>query len=355
MKTTQQENFYACRETCMFEDFERFSFETNTKTLKPVCQCIKRGKRWTMSLFDMTKRCSCQIQNTKKSSGLCVYLTDIRGNIPSPANEIAFFNGDTLDDTPKLHENIRLSLVISHCDENMSWMKNFLTHEIENVTIYSKCDFPIQHAPPGSKIISMPNYGRCDHSYANWMIQMKEEDATENHIVLFLKASRKTNHHPGMQYRSLRDMIRIAMINGFSCGYKSNSIYFHDTARLKNFNISEYKRKNIKSSYDNMGHYLDTMGIELPPTSPVCYGGNFAAKATRIYSRKTELEKTEKSLLRGDSIEEGHFVERLWAVLLSNPLNSNEIDVLQRIPTIVDPMEMGYVGRLISLADPAMT
>ena len=255
----------------------------------------------------------------------------------------------------KQDEDLRLSLVISHCNEDMSWMKDWLTYDIKDITIYSKCGSPIDYAPPGSKVITLPNYGRCDHSYAHWMIHMKEEDATDNHIVLFLKASRETEtnrgNHPGMNYRSFEDMLRIAMANGFSCGYSQKNIYFHDTIRMRDFALEEYKEaEDIKSPYVDMGHYLDAMNVELPtPICPVCYGGNFAAKASQIWKKRDVLEEIERSLMRGNSIEEGHFVERMWAGLLSRPLDSDEIDVLNRIQTEITPFKpaIGFAGRLV--------
>jgi len=287
----------------------------------------------------------------EKNCGTCVYQTDIRRNLPLSPVEVDFFNnGDALDRTPKLDKNLRLSLVISHCDEDMSWMKDFLTFDIKDVTIYSKCGSPINNAPPGSKIIKMPNYGRCDHSYANWMLHMEEKDATDNHIVLFLKASRESEgngSHTGFLYRSMQDMVRIAVANGFSCGYQRSDFYFHDTVKIRDFAMNDYKKENIKSSYANMGEYLDAMGAELPsPILPVCYGGNFAAKATQIWTKRNILKKIEQSLTRGDSIEEGHFVERMWAGLLSRPLDSDEIDVLNRIPTRTSNIKPAVFGRL---------
>jgi len=93
---------------------------------------------------------------------------------------------------------------------------------------------------------------------------------------------------------------------------------------MREFAVTDYKGQHIKSLYLSMGHYLDAMEIELPtPISPVCYGGNFVVKATQIYPKKDILKKMQDSLMRGDSIEEGHFVERIWAGLLSKPLDSD--------------------------------
>merc|ERR1712151_50604 len=228
-------------------------------------------------------------------------------------------------------------------------MKDFLkSYEMQNVTIYSKCNSTIDgYTPPGSKLIQMPNIGRCDHSNANWMANMIEEDATDNHIVLFIKASRYHVNHPGMVYRSLKDMIRIANVNGFACGYDGNGVYYHNTAYMRGFAVWNYKGVRVKSAHTNFGHWLDNMGIKLPePVSPVCYGGNFAVKAKQIYAKKSQTKMMEQSLTRGDSIEEGHFAERTWAGLLSYPLDSNQTDILQSIPTVTHQAQIGYVGYL---------
>ena len=50
----------------------------------------------------------------------------------------------------------------------------------------------------------------------------------------------------------------------------------------------------------------------------VCYGGTFAATATAVRrTPRSDWIALRDALTRGDNIEEGHFAERLWAVLLS--------------------------------------
>ena len=55
---------------------------------------------------------------------------------------------------------------------------------------------------------------------------------------------------------------------------------------------------------------------------PVCYGGGFSALADGV--RQLPLSAWEglrDALVRGDNIEEGHYAERLWAVLLAPRLH----------------------------------
>jgi hypothetical protein len=61
---------------------------------------------------------------------------------------------------------------------------------------------------------------------------------------------------------------------------------------------------------------------------------DFAASVENIYKQNMNMwMKLEISLTRGDNIEEGHFVERSWAALLSNPLEPLQIDAIQNYST----------------------
>merc|ERR1711862_755127 len=106
---------------------------------------------------------------------------------------------------------------------------------------------------PRSKIIDLPNVGRCDHSYAYWMKRMKKEDATDNHIVLFFKASRELITQ-GLFYRPFEDIIRIAIQHGFSC--EAEPIVkspYHKPSLLRTLRVLDYRDEQIASNYSNLG------------------------------------------------------------------------------------------------------
>jgi len=294
-----------------------------------------------------------KVDSIKKFNPHVIDWFPYNGVLTPNAASMDFYTGDTLGKTQEIDlSTVRLSLVISHCHEDMLWMQSLLEgFEINDVTIYSKCNVAINgYVPPGAKVIELPNYGRCDHSYAHFMTNMKEEDNTDNHYVLFLKASRRI-HQGGMTPRSLHDMIRIASHHGFSCELKhaENLLsHYHFTSQVTTYAITHYRRQMIKSPYENMGSWLDNLEIDMPtPIMPVCYGGVFVVKASQIFNKTNELQKIEESLKRGDNIEEGHFAERVWAGLLSYPLTSNETEMLYSVPSIVNPSPGGYVGGLL--------
>merc|ERR1712232_83757 len=66
---------------------------------------------------------------------------------------------------------------------------------------------------------------------------------------------------------------------------------------------------------------LPYTGLPSSTVVPVCYGGTFAASSSSISAAHKEFWPVlEESLRRGNHIEEGDFVKRLWAALLA-PLN----------------------------------
>jgi len=142
-------------------------------------------------------------------------------------------------------------------------------------------------------------------------------------------------------------MVRLASSsNGFGCygSPRKDASAYHDTTKLSQFVIGEYTRSKgyspngnipFRSSYVNLGAYWLAINVTLPQKLvPVCYGGIFAASVENIYKQDMKMwMKLEISLARGDNIEEGHFVERSWAALLSNPLELLQIEVLQNYST----------------------
>jgi hypothetical protein len=59
----------------------------------------------------------------------------------------------------------------------------------------------------------------------------------------------------------------------------------------------------------------------------------------------------EKTLARGDNIQEGHYAERSWARLLSTPLRKYQAEALWRYTMNVQRANFGVHGALIGEVD----
>ena len=258
-----------------------------------------------------------------------------------------------------------IDVVIAFCTGHLEWLGDYVSNLRQlsggvdpNVLIYTKCNRSVSSALNGKlkadeySVRKLPNYGRCDHTYA-WHLDAHERFAD---LTLFLKDTLNPDqpqsrllynvcptHYDGAMpidsVRPLKTFYRMATQDGFACHYDAGlhgrgSSHWHDLRTVRGFQMrghDKYWESGFESPIKPLGRWLDAMtaSSQTPIGSehkgalwPVCYGGNFAATRGAILQRPRQLWKAmERSLRRGpDSLEEGHFAERSWAGLLGGPL-----------------------------------
>lgn len=174
--------------------------------------------------------------------------------------------------------------------------------------------------------------------------------------------------------------------NGFACGVapsqegerrdklgKYSMSTYAQFDKLRDFQIHEYESTikyesdgvPFESGYPTLGSFYDHLGIHnnnavaVPEIVPLCFGGVFAASLKNIRARNPLLWTTiESSLSRGDNIQEGHYMERLWGTLLSSPLESYQVDAVRKYSNYVFeskhrryPCFAGLMARNVRLAE----
>jgi len=249
-------------------------------------------------------------------------------------------------------QQYNITMVISHCDKDINWIwRDFIPQQltIKNVIVYSKCGNAVQGAPPNATIINLPNIGRCDHTYAYHMANMNSSSYSmdEDETIIFIKDNpRRMN-----KTRSLETLLHIASVNGFGCVEQNTEFgdfrpsYYHNYKMLSEFSIKDGWVRELDrdsnevfvSEYVDLGEWVGALNLSVPaPLTPVCYGGTFAATVSQIQAKKPLWSSIEKSLSRGDNIEEGHFCERVWAGLLSKPISKHcETSLLEKSTTML--------------------
>ncbi|KAL3941873.1 MAG: hypothetical protein SGBAC_003843 [Bacillariaceae sp.] len=209
-------------------------------------------------------------------------------------------------------------------------------------------------------------------------------------VTLFLKDN--DNHHRAVysRQRSLLEMLQITQKRGFACheeriwtvskrsdsdettsqqqqGQHHASFWtdvamhpvcqlssYHNWTQLQHKKMSSYLRlrrdkidlSQFRSTHgSSIGEYAHKIGMDIEGSIvPVCYGGNFMASEAQLHryspdtnSSSSLFHKVETSLNRASSIAEGHFVERLWAALLSLPLTPSEVVQLETMALAKQP------------------
>jgi hypothetical protein len=280
-----------------------------------------------------------------------------------------------------------IHIVVSHCSEDLNFIETLTNgFHIASIHIISKCSQHVKGAPENAKLKLLPNVGRYDHSYAYYITSVLpakiEETKPRNNdvediIVVFLNdnVSEKNHHQPG-QWVSFENMIRLASSkNGFACGILPGASKFqpnyqmsayYDLESLKRFSKREYASRNLydkdgvnfQSAYPNIRSFYGSLNAGPITTDvvPVCYGGIFATSVKHIQQKDIAVWKAvEKKLTRGDSIEESHFMERLWALLLSRPLEPYQAEALRNASNYIyqlNGMLPMYTGALVRRSTP---
>ena len=248
----------------------------------------------------------------------------------------------------------KIHIVVSHCKSGLDWIPQYVKgYNVESIHVISKCGKTVNGAPEMATIEVLPNVGRCDHTYAYYINKVLDKKVKKNEekdsIVVFLKddVSRK-NMHQGGVWNNFGSLLKLASSdNGFGCGvipgyrwFEGKLLFlsaYHEVKTLFTFSMAEYER-NIKgyasdktdfksSDFKSLGSWYTSLKAgSSPPVVQVCYGGVFSASVANIMKRdKAVWSAVEKSLSRGNNIQEGHYAERSWAHLLSTPLQPFQV------------------------------
>lgn len=260
----------------------------------------------------------------------------------------------------KIHN---VSLVISHCDHPLSWLTN-VTNGYENIIgkvwILTKCGKEVIDAPQNAEIITLPNVGRCDHTFAYWMNNSYIYNDEMNpigspyDIIVFLKDTDYMFDTQNANGEEFGDLISLAVANGLGCKMSGINLHAYDTLRWMecgNGSDSVYVRNDggdlgeevpfHNNKFPNLGVWADH--VHLHPSAmtqnivPVCCGGVWAVTSHQIAKHpKSVWMAIAKSLSRGDNIIEGHYAERLWASLLSKPLSNESANAVWAMNPVVN-------------------
>ena len=227
------------------------------------------------------------------------------------------------------------------------------------------------HVKVDVEIVNLVNKGGCDLAYLHYInryIMEHTAASAANTIIVFLKDSPRTNKslHQSGGWRTVPDMIDYAARGEFICGIKTScqKSVFHDSVIMKKYTIPLYVRHGDASlsgedfnvaKYKNLKDFMNReLNWNLPneELTEVCYGGTFAVPASRLFADpilEKDLKHVEQILLDGPqmSIIE-HFVERLWAAFLANPLNEKDTATVTDLKDSFAAKNGSYMGTLMA-------
>ena len=262
------------------------------------------------------------------------FLDDLRGDIVSAG----------------LH--LKLIMIVAKCGETAALraLRNTASHELLGVL----------------KVVQPSNVGRCDHSWATHIARNYHTLASR---LIMIKDS-WADHN--LFERLNGSALVAATASGFACAYGNlqcklrdstcklgkDEHLWHSAAELLSFRISNYQKpwdqsnhsitSDFPARYRPLGNWLHSLqlprDVEKRGYLPVCYGGGFVATRSSVH-RVPEMawERIVESLSRGDNVEESHYMERMWAALLTPPLTPSETRAMACVAKTADRVSTDYL------------
>lgn len=215
-------------------------------------------------------------------------------------------------------ENTNIQLVIARYNENLGWINDDPYSKYQNI-IYNKSDnSDFSKSEKTKETVSLPNVGRCDHTYLYHIIRNYDNLAN---ITVFLPGSVNMENKKGKSTRLLRE-IESNNQNVFLC-----SKYENVQKELYDFQLGGWKASDEKNSVLNPEMKLDNAKIR--PFGKwfsdkfgdlkieyVSYYGIFSVNKKEILQHsKSYYEELIKDLETSSNPEAGHFFERSWAAV----------------------------------------
>jgi len=211
-----------------------------------------------------------------------------------------------------------IQLVISRYNENLEWMNEDPYNKYKNI-VYNKSDnSDFSKSERTEQIISLPNVGRCDHTYLYHIIQNYDNLAN---ITVFLPGSANMENKKNKSTRLLNEIENHKQNVFISSRYENVQNEFYD------FQLDAWKASDEKNSVLNPENklenakirpfgkwYADKFGdLEIKDVS---YYGVFSVNKKEILQHpKSYYENLIKELETSSNPEAGHFFERSWVAI----------------------------------------
>ena len=240
------------------------------------------------------------------------YTMDYANNVPK---EALFIKQE--------EESNNIELIISRYSENLDWTSEEPFNNYK-YTVYNKGPDENFNKKNVKEIITLPNIGRCDHTYLYHVITNYDKLGK---IVVFLPASLDMSNKISIAKKIITEIGKLK--KAVFLGYKVNNV----RDQLQDFHLDYYRATHGANAKTNdefvllpanprpYGKWYDKNFGNIK-INILCFYGIFSIDRRDILQNpKSHYEKLIKHLDSHSNPEAGHYFERSWAAVF-HPLNN---------------------------------
>ena len=224
---------------------------------------------------------------------------------------IKLYSSERQKCSPDIVFSNKKTLVVARYKEDLKWLSEHPFSTIQDVVIYNKGDDNNFYKPKNSKIVKLPNIGRCDHTYLYHIIN-NYDTLSDNTIFLVGCVDLDMKKNRAIEVVNNSDKTYI------SC-FKIDKTVTEDQG---DFILDEWTSTHPKNRYKGeklypaavrpFGTWFKQNIRDSSRHKCLAYGSMLAVSKTDIHSRDVSFYKNLIGQFRTSNDEVGHYIERSW-------------------------------------------
>lgn len=216
-----------------------------------------------------------------------------------------------------------IDLVVARYNEDIRWINDLPKGLLKRIKIYNKGQ-DMDYVIKGAEVIKLENIGREPHTYLTHIVNNYDNPDNNDCITLFLPGSVKNKPYKSIQLDKILDSLKhnhksiiLSVASDKESIEKEKLLEINEYSTTNTNNKKYNPNTRVNSSYDRpMGKWFAKHfpGEEIKCLSINCI---FAVSNADIHKRSLNTYKNLLDMVSSRHPEVGHYLERLWSIVLS--------------------------------------
>lgn len=241
-------------------------------------------------------------------------------------NYLLFYDEDDTNENFVINKDLDIHITVARYNESLKWTLDYPFNQF-TYTVYNKSNNENFEKKYVTKIVSLPNVGKCDHTYLYHIIKNYDNLSAIN---VFLPGSIDLKYKKRIASKLLREIQETSNATFISLNeYDIKNLYYDFKmnkyqTKYKVNRILNSESKIKKSEIRPYGKWFENKFGDIKINCVIYYGIFSIHKEDIIQHPKSRYEMLIKDLSDHPNPEAGHYFERSWCAVF-HPLKETYI------------------------------